>query len=285
MTLFRYIHEHQAVVKMSGYLKDNVPNPTTRMSDDSLIFHRYKAVQWVSNQGGTINQAAMASSVNATENTRLTVIRFVHSTLILAGVFGTVISLSMALIGAAGLLGTPEGVKEMGTIIGGMSSALSSTITAIFCFFIFAYFYMRLNDSRIRLLNDIEDVTSLYMIPKVSHTEESMVRHVVELTNSLNEAANKLIQVEHTFMNAGLTLQNAVNDLHGQIANSSLNEIKDLIRKGFHLSEPQYDVLQESDKGSGNKIYNNKFENPPENDTNLLADAQEVIGSEKSNIL
>ena len=278
ITLFRYIHEHHAVFKMADFLKNDVENPTSRMSGNSLILQRYKAVQWVTKQGAPVNQAAMASSFNATENTRLTIIRFVHSTLILAGVFGTVVSLSMALIGAAGLLGSPEGVKEMGTIVGGMSSALSSTITAIFCFFIFAYFYMRLNDSRIQLLNNIEDVTSLYMLPKVSHTEESMVRQVTDLTTALNDAADKLIAVEHTFMNAGLTLQNAVNDLHGQITEGSVDEIKDLIRKGFHLSEPEYGP---NEVGSNKE---NTIESFPNNQTtddeNLLADAQEVVGSD-----
>ncbi len=276
MTLFRYIQEHHATLKMADFLKNDVSNPTSRMSDNSLILQRYKAVQWVTKQGAPVNQAAMASSFNATENTRLTTIRFVHSTLILAGVFGTVVSLSMALIGAGGLLGSPEGVKEMGTIVGGMSSALSSTITAIFCFFIFAYFYMRLNDSRIQLLNNIEDVTSLYMLPKVSHTEESMVRQVTNLTAALNDAADKLIAVEHTFMNAGLTLQNAVNDLHGQISEGSVNEIKDLIRKGFHLSEPKYDSQDANEKNQEGIIE----KRPANNNENLLADAQEVMGAD-----
>jgi len=278
MTLFHYIQEHHAVLKMADYLKNDVDNPTSRMSGNSLILQRYKAVQWITKQGAPVNQAAMASSFNATESTRLTIIRFVHSTLILAGVFGTVISLSMALIGAAGLLGSPEGVKEMGTIVGGMSSALSSTITAIFCFFIFAYFYMRLNDSRIQLLTNIEDVTSLYMLPKVSHTEESMVRQVTDLTSALNDAADKLVAVEHTFMNAGLTLQNAVNDLHGQISAGSVQEIKDLIRKGFHLSEPEYGPLEKGNSQS------NSIEKSPNNANdshkNLLADAQAVVGSD-----
>lgn len=277
MTLFRYINEHQAVLKMADYLKNDVANPTSRISENSLILQRYKAVQWVTRQGAPVNQAAMASSINATENTHLTMIRFVHSTLILAGVFGTVVSLSMALIGAAGLLGSPEGVREMGTIVGGMSSALSSTITAIFCFFIFAYFYMRLNDSRIQLLNDIEDVTSLFMIPKVSHTEESMVRKIAELTDTLNEAANKLITVEHTFMNSGLTLQNAVNDLKGQVDNSNLNEIKDLIRKGFHLSEPQYRIKHEEHNLEDND--DGTIKSFPGGDENLLADAQASVGN------
>ncbi len=243
--LFRYISEHQILLKLVELLKENAANPSARIGENSLAAQRYKAVSWVSKQGAPINQAAMAASTNATENSRLTVIRFVHSTLILAGVFGTVVSLSMALIGAAGLLNSPEGVKEMGTIISSMSSALSSTVTAIVCFFIFAYFYLRLNDSRIQLLSSLEDVTSLYLLPKITHTEDAMVGQVTELTKALNSAADKLLVVEQTFIAAGEKLQQAVNDLQGQVSNSSLEEIKDLIRKGFHLSEPEYDVIEQ----------------------------------------
>ncbi|KAG1663493.1 N-acetylmuramic acid 6-phosphate phosphatase [Nymphon striatum] len=165
---------------------------------------------------------------------------YASAPLSLAGVFGTVVSLSMALIGAAGLLNSPEGVKEMGTIISGMSSALSSTITAIVCFFIFAYFYLRLNDARIQMLTHIEDMTTMYLIPSVSHTEEGMIHKVAELTKSLNLAAEKLLMVEDRFIHAGDRLNQAVSDLHGQVNTASLDDIKDLIRKGFHLSEPEY---------------------------------------------
>ncbi len=246
--LFRYISEHQILLKLVDRFKENASNPASRLGENSLAAQRYKAVRWVSKQGAPINQAAMAASTNATENSRLTVIRFVHSTLILAGVFGTVVSLSMALIGAAGLLNSPEGVKEMGTIISSMSSALSSTVTAIVCFFIFAYFYLRLNDARIQLLSSLEDVTSLYLLPTVTHTPDAMIGQVTELTKALNAAADKLLVVEQTFITAGEKLQHAVNDLQGQVSNSSLEEIKDLIRKGFHLSEPEYDVIDEVKK-------------------------------------
>jgi ABC-type multidrug transport system fused ATPase/permease subunit len=252
--LFRYISEHQVLLKLVEYLKENASNPVSRLPEDSLAAQRYRAVRWVSKQGAPINQAAMAASTNASENSRLTVIRFVHSTLILAGVFGTVVSLSMALIGAAGLLNSPEGVKEMGTIISSMSSALSSTVTAIVCFFMFAYFYLRLNDARIQLLSSIEDVTSLYLLPKVTHTEDAMIGQVTELTKALNVAADKLLMVEQTFITAGDRLQHAVNDLQGQVSNSSLEEIKDLIRKGFHLSEPEYDVIEEVKNITSNNV-------------------------------
>ncbi len=245
MVLFRYISEHRILIQLTQYLKENAKNPTARLPDNSIAVNRYKAVKWVSQLGAPVNQEALASSTNAHENSRLTLIRFVHSTLILAGVFGTVVSLSMALIGAAGLLNSPEGVKEMGAIISGMSSALSSTITAIVCFFIFAYFYLRLNDARIQVLTHIEDMTSLYLIPRISHSEEGMIRQVTDLTIALNNVANKLLMVEEQFIHAGDKLQLAVNDLHGQVNSSSIADIKDLIRKGFHLSEPEYDTVVE----------------------------------------
>lgn len=252
VTLFRYINEHQVLLKLVGFLKENAPNPTSPLPEDSLAVQRYNAVKWVAQQGSPVNQAAMAASLNAAENSHLTVIRFVHSTLILAGVFGTVVSLSMALIGAGGLLNSPEGVKEMGTIISSMSSALSSTVTAIVCFFIFAYFYLRLNDARVQVLTYIEDVTSLYLLPRVTHTETGMIHQVSTLTTALNEAADKLITVERTFIHAGDRLQKAVDDLSTK-ANSghmdqNLSEIKDLIRKGFHLSEPEYGASDNEEK-------------------------------------
>ena len=248
MVLVRYINEHQISVKLVEYLKENAANPIARLPEKSLAVQRFKAIKWISHQGSQVNHAAMAASCGAAENSRLTLIRFVHSTLILAGVFGTVVSLSMALVGAAGLLNSPEGVKEMGTIISSMSSALSSTVTAIVCFFIFAYFYLRLNDARIQMLSNIEDITSLYLLPKVTHTEEGMVHRVAELTTALNKAADRLLVVEETFIKAGDRLQHAVNDLHGQVSSNGLEDIKELIRKGFHLSEPEYDVVEDVKK-------------------------------------
>lgn len=242
MVLFRYVIQHRILLQLTDLLKENASDPTVRLPQQSIAVTRYKAVQWVAKQNAPVNQEALAASANAQENSRLTLIRFVHSTLILAGVFGTVVSLSMALIGAAGLLTSPEGVKEMSGIIGSMSSALSSTITAIVCFFVFAYFYLRLNDARIQMLTHIEDMTSMYLIPKVTHSEDGMIREVTQLTEALNKAADKVLLLEENFMKVGESLQFAVDDLHGKVNSNNISEIKELIRKGFHLSEPEYAV-------------------------------------------
>lgn len=240
VVLLRYTNEHRVLLQLVELLKENTKNPTARLAAKSVAVVRYKNIEWVTQQNAPINQEALAASTNAHENSRLTLIRFVHSTLILAGVFGTVVSLSMALIGAAGLLNSPEGVKEMGAIIGGMSSALSSTITAILCFFVFAYFYLRLNDARIQLLIHIEDMTSLYLIPAVTHSEDGIIRQVSQLTGALNQAAERILLLEDSFLRVGERLQLAVDDLQSSVNSGHIGDIKDLIRKGFRLSETDY---------------------------------------------
>ena len=69
-----------------------------------------------------------------------------------------------------------------------------------------------------------------------------------ELTATLNQATERLLSVQHTFNHVGQTLQAAVDDLHSQVQGGGLSEIKDLIRKGFHLSEPVYDDLQDDNQ-------------------------------------
>lgn len=235
ITLLRYVNEYQTLQRLVGHLQEDAADPIARLSGDALAVKRYKYVHWISQQGAPVNQGALAATLNASESSRLTLIRFVHSVLILAGVFGTVVSLSLALVGASSLLNSPEGAKEMGTIIGGMSSALSTTMTAIICFIIFAYFYMRLNDARIQLLSGIEDVTNLYMLPKITHSEESLIRHVANLTIALNKSAERIAEVEQQFINAGVQLQKAVGDLQSDVNKSGMKEMMNLIREGFRL--------------------------------------------------
>ena len=247
VTLLRYVNEHQTLHRLVAYLQAGAADPVARLSSDALSVQRYQAVHWINQQGSPVNQAALAATLNANENSRLTLIRFVHSILILAGVFGTVVSLSLALVGASSLLSSPEGAKEMGVIIGGMSSALSTTMSAIVCFIIFAYFYMRLNDSRVQLLSGIEDATTLYMLPKISHSEESLIRHVASLTIALNKSADRIEQVEGNFIAAGEQLQKAVNDLHNGVNNTGMTELIGLIREGFRLpvvEEPSLEPVE-----------------------------------------
>ncbi len=237
VVLLSYAREQEILIRLADNLKNNTPKPAANLPEKSLAVKRFEQIRWINQHNAPVNQAALAASLNASESSRLTLIRFVHNILILTGVFGTVVSLSMALVGASGLLDSPEGMHNMSTIIGGMSTALSTTITAIITFIIYAYFFLRLNDVKTRLLSSIEDVTSLYILPRITHTEQSLIRDVAKLTVALRQAAERMSEVEHNFIEAGASLQLAVDSMHQQVGTvgSEMQEIKALVRAGFRL--------------------------------------------------
>ena len=253
IVLLGYAREQEILLKLADRLKDNVPKPIASLPENSLAVKRYEQIRWVDQHNAPVNQAAMAASLNASESSRLTLIRFVHNILILTGVFGTVVSLSIALVGASGLLDTPQSMHNMSTIIGGMSTALSTTITAIVTFIVYAYFFLRLNDVKTRLLSSIEDVTSLYILPRITHTEQSLIRDVAKLTIALRQAAERLGDVEHNFIDAGASLQAAVDGMKEQVdtVGNEMQEIKRLVRAGFRLPPGLDKSLRQADDQPG----------------------------------
>jgi hypothetical protein len=87
VTLLRYVNEHQTLRRLIGYLQEDAADPIVRLSPNALAVQRYEYIHWINQQGSPVNQAALAATLNANESSRLTLIRFVHSILILAGVF------------------------------------------------------------------------------------------------------------------------------------------------------------------------------------------------------
>ncbi|PID99855.1 MAG: hypothetical protein CSA79_06250 [Thiothrix nivea] len=248
LLLLSYAREQAVLRQFIARLQDKVANPTYQLRKSALIVERYQAVQLINQQNAAVDQGALAATLAATQLSRFTSVRFVHNTLILSGVFGTIVSLSVALFGAAELLDAPDSLDKMGTIIGGMSTALSTTITAILCFVFFSYFHLRLQDARTQLLANIEGVTSLYILPRFLTTEESRLQDVTVLTRELRQSAEAVRKVQDRFLMAGERLQLAVDDLQNHIGDSynDLRIIRDSLREGFRL--PAVDGADRADE-------------------------------------
>ena len=237
--LMRYSLEESALNRFLRNVEDEEARATDKISKNSLIARRYRSVVEISKHNVAVNHSALASTLIATESTRLSLPKFISNILILTGVFGTIVSLSIALLGASNIIDSADGLGNMGLVIHGMSTALSTTTTAIVCYLFFGYFYLKTTDVQTQLLSGIEQATTLYIMPRFTYQTDSMLHEVGNLVRALREAAEKMGQVEADFAEAGSNM----NEMIGTYAESadnldgSIDEIKQLLRTGFRLPE------------------------------------------------
>jgi hypothetical protein len=237
--LMRYSLEESALAKFLRNVEDEEIRPTDRISKNSLIARRYKSIVEISKHNVAVNHSALASTLLATESTRMSLPRFISNILILTGVFGTIVSLSVALLGASNIIDSADGLGNMGMVIHGMSTALSTTTTAIVCYLFFGYFYLKVTDVQTQLLSGIEQATALYIMPRFTYQTDSMLHEVGKLVHALREAAEKMGQVEVDFAEAGRNMNNMLGAYADSMGNldENIKEIKSLLRSGFRLPE------------------------------------------------
>jgi len=156
-------------------------------------------------------------------------------------VFGTIVSLSIALLGASALIASAAGsLGGRGPVIHGMSTALATTITAIVSYVIFGYFYTRLSDVQTHLLSGIEHLTSVYLMPKFVKTSDDIANRMAGLIKAVIMAGDKLKNTQEVYQESALSLQQSISSNQQQmgILFDDMAEIKSLLREGFRLPQP-----------------------------------------------
>jgi len=237
LALMRYMREEAAIARLVSRLQSGQDKLLKGVSAKSIIGRRFQTLSALSEQYARINHSALAATLVASESTRTSFAKYISNILILTGVFGTIVSLSIALAGASNLL---EGIDEsgnMGLVIHGMSTALSTTITAILCYLFYGYFYIKLGDAQAHVLSLVEEVTSVYLMPRFSHDSESLLHEVTGLVNGLREAAAGMRQIQQEFAAAGTGLNESVEEFATSTrqATAHIYELKQLLREGFRL--------------------------------------------------
>ncbi len=258
-SLLFYWREERAVGAFIVNFHHEDFNPAETINKKSLIYHRYSTMKELYRQQADINQSALAATMIASESIRLSLPKFIANILILSGVFGTIISLSIALLGASNLM-EDNGIASMGQVIHGMSTALSTTTTAIICYFIFGYFYLKLMDIQTNLFSAIEQISSQYLMPRFTYQSENMVYKMAEIIKSLHRTTANMQLSQQQYTDITARVNEVVSGSDARINNMSddIADIKELLRLGFRLPDDhkhyseQLGHKQRADSGMNN---------------------------------
>ncbi len=236
-----YVSEENAVIRFLRNLREGVADPLNRIPKRAIIANRYRTMQGLYKANCPINHGSLASTLVANESTRNSLPKFINNILILTGVFGTIVSLSIALIGASDLLATSVDVGGMGMVVHGMSTALSTTITAIVCYLVFGYFHLKLGDVQTNLISAVEQVTVNELIPRFQVQTDSALYEFTGLVRSLQELVNQMNHSQQTFENIEKQMLESLEgvDARNEAMHNDLAEIKHILKLGFRLHEDE----------------------------------------------
>ncbi|MBT4836933.1 MAG: hypothetical protein HON94_06270 [Methylococcales bacterium] len=239
ITLTLYIREENAIIKFLRNYSETPNTPIENIHPKAIISSRYLMMQNLYDKNTQIEHGVLASALIARESTRISLPKFINNILILTGVFGTIVSLSIALLGASDLLDSTTNLGGMGTVIHGMSTALSTTMTAIICYLFFGYCYLKLSDVQTNLISAIEQITTNLLLPQFQVKPESvlyefsgLIRSLQGLVTQMSKSQNHFEEVETRLMTALESYHNNVKDL-----SSDMSTIKHLLHEGFRLPD------------------------------------------------
>jgi hypothetical protein len=230
-----YVRRRQAG-ESSATILDSMPSP-------SLLADRYRIIHYLYNGGGPVDHGAISAIMMAEESLQQSFPRFVNNVLILTGVFGTVSSLIFALVGAGDVLQAASPDAGMGLLLLGMNTALTTTATAIVCYFFFTFFFHRLNDLQTWVFSQVERAALVFMVPEFTFDSDAVNRQTMQLVDEvkmlvlemrsgvggIEKALGDLEPVDTSdSLLAGMEKQNAVLE-------SRLGELRKVLVEGFRL--------------------------------------------------
>lgn len=249
----RYAGQERALAR---FLELRSRGRTTRQildedTDRSLLADRYRTVKSLFDRGVPIDHGTISAISVAEESLHQSFPRFVNNVLILTGVFGTVSSLIFALIGASDVLRTAMPGQGMGLMLLGMNTALTTTATAIVCYFLFSYFFQKLTDVQTYVLSQVERAVLLHVIPEFQFDKETIDHQtkllltelgllVDEIRGGVATARGTMLELESRQASESAQWDTALagqRELRGRLDDvvASLAEVRRALVEGFRL--------------------------------------------------
>jgi hypothetical protein len=223
------------------------------LSADSIIAKRYFTVKDLYDRQVAIHHGAISSIMIAEESLYQSFPKFVNNVLILTGVFGTIVSLIFALVGASSVLQTALPGAGMGVMLSGMNTALTTTATAIVCYFLFTYFFQRLTDVQTYVFGKVEEAVLIHIVPEfafdseaVTYKTELLVKEMRDLVEELKKGAGfiqsslaGIDEYNQTYIEkmAALITGHEHQITKTEHVVTKLESIKEVLLNGFRLKE------------------------------------------------
>ncbi len=239
LELFRLLKQEQANFQFAKNLASQSDNPLMDVDFDTLIGRRYHFMQTLSEQRSPLPLGSLNSLLRAELVRPLSFPRYVSSILILLGMLGTILSLGIALMGASDLMQSIETITDMSTVIEGMSTALSTTMTAIICYVIFRFGLGQLQNRMDMIRHDIEHLSSIYLVPRFSKASQTIPERVDDLLNQLTKVTESLANGQRTLSRQQEMLQEQW-EKHKEEATeaktlAALEQINRSLKDGFRI--------------------------------------------------
>ncbi|MGR3913956.1 MAG: hypothetical protein OD918_05440 [Gammaproteobacteria bacterium] len=214
-----YHREEGDLLRFTRNLREE-EQPLQGIAPTCMAAARYRILQDLGRRRAAINHNALAAALLASESSRNSFLKFVHNALILSGVFGTIVSLSLALLGATdmirggGQLGeTGAPAAALGAMIFAMSTALSTTMTAVFAYLVFGYFYIKLTDTQTYLISRIEELTATTLLPPLQVDADSIARDYSDGLRSAEKLIKRLESSQKEYEDAARVMVEATRAL------------------------------------------------------------------------
>jgi len=232
-----YSREEAAIKRFRKNLRRDIEEPDEGIPGNTLIAARYQRIQELNRARSVVDQNALAATLVAQQSLKSSYPHFINNTLILAGVFGTIISLSISLVGANEMISSGGSITGMTTVIHGMSTALSTTMTAIFCYVFFHFFYSKLTDIQTSILSNIEEITQGLLDTQSSVTEADVLRSTDTILQQLQLLITEMKTTQEENTASARQLANIIKfsqQTSGSI-NHHMDRLEVILRDGFRL--------------------------------------------------
>lgn len=237
--LFVYIREDRATALFEEQVDFGLTEAGIESLSESLIVQRYRLLQQGQSELEQPQQTALSAILLNQEITRLGLVRLIQSLLILLGVFGTVASLSLALVGASDLLSFPQNGGGISLVIHGMATALSTTMTAIAAYLVLTLIFSRLVASQSSVCQQIELLTLRRLLPLVLREGGNLAHTLTLRLKDLNEVAVTLAEVQDRLVPhlEAMRHEKYAQNEHGKKLMEALQSVDKTLRKGFRLDQ------------------------------------------------